>query len=140
VKWLKGISMLLGRILLAWLFLMAGFGKLTGYEMTKQYMEAKGMTLVPFFLISAAIFEILGGLALLLGYKTRWGALLLIIMLVPATLIFHDFWNLAPPDDYLQRMMFGKNLGILGGLFTILGCGGGMLAFDNYCRHKHEKQ
>lgn len=135
MKWFKGSAMFIGRLLLAILFIKAGVGKFMAFEDTQHYMEANGMTLVPFFLVVAAILEILGGLALLLGYKTRWGALLLIIVLVPATIIFHNFWN---PDRAMQFQAFFNNLGILGGLFTILGCGGGVISLDNCCRKKHE--
>ena len=69
---------LVGRILLSAIFLLSGFGKIADFAGTQQYMANSGMPLTAFFLVGAIILEVVGGLAVLLGYKTRWGAFALV--------------------------------------------------------------
>jgi len=85
-------------------------------------------------LLPAAIaVELLGGLSLLLGFFSRYGALLLILFLLPATFIFHDFWNIPESEAMALRMqmiMFMKNMAIMGGLSYIVSFGSGALSID----------
>ena len=74
--------------------------------------------------------------SLILGYKTRFGASLLLIFLIPSTLIFHDFWNVTETEFMTQQILFLKNLAIFGGLLNILSIGPGGLAFDSCCCKK----
>lgn len=135
---LCSFSMLAGRVLLSIIFILSGVGKFVDYNSTAQYMAAKGMTMVPFFLIVAAVVELLGGLSLLLGYRTRWGAALLILYLIPVTGIFHDFWMIEDPAmRQMQVIEFLKNIAIMGGLFYVLGAGGGKWSFDACCGSHH---
>ncbi len=67
---------------------------------------------------------------LLLGFKARVGAVLLIIFLIPATLIFHNFWAFEGMERQMQMIMFMKNLAILGGLLLVLGLGPGPISVD----------
>jgi uncharacterized membrane protein YphA (DoxX/SURF4 family) len=60
-------------------------------------MTSEGMVAVTFFLFMAIAVELAGGLSLLLGFRARWGALLLAAFLIPVTLIFHDFWPASNP-------------------------------------------
>lgn len=122
---------LLGRILMSVIFLMAGIGKFMDPSGTSLYMASKGMPMVPFFLYAAAIVEVLAGAFLLLGLKTRIAALILVLFLIPATLIFHDFWNSSPADVAAQMVNFLKNLAIIGGLFYIIGNGAGKFSIDH---------
>ncbi len=136
---LCSLGLLLGRICLSAIFIISGIGKFMDPTGTAAYMTAKGMTMVPFFLYAAAIVEIIGGLAILLGLKARWGAALLLLYLIPLTYIFHDFWNLAAPANQLQIIFFLKNLAIFGGLLYVLCTGAGHFGFDACCRSKSEK-
>lgn len=116
---------LLARILIVAIFLMSGLGKIFDPQTTMGYMQAMGMPAVGFFLAMAIIFEVLGGLSVLLGYKTKWGAGALMIFLIPTTLIFHT--NFA---DQMQMIMFMKNLAILGALIGLAVNGAGSLSLD----------
>lgn len=127
------IGKLLGRICLSVIFLFAGVGKLVNYEGTLQFMSSVGITMTPFFLIAAAAVEILGGLSLLLGYKTRLGALVLLLYLIPVTIIFHNFWALEGTDRQEQLIMFLKNLAIFGGLLFVASSAPGCLSVDACC-------
>jgi len=123
----------LGRLCLSAIFILAGINKFMDPSGTAAYMAAKGMSMIPFFLYSAAVIEIAGGLSLLIGFKARWGALLLILFLIPTTLIFSSFWN-EPAETYnLQMIEFLKNLGIIGGLLYVLATGAGKWSFDHCC-------
>lgn len=135
---LASLGMLLGRIAIGTLFILAGLGKFMDVEGTSAYMASKGMTMIPFFLYSAAIIEILAGLALIVGFKTRWAALLLALFIIPTVLIFHDFWNLeGPVARAVELTAFLKDWAIFGGLLYIAAIGGGKYAIDNCCRDKH---
>jgi putative oxidoreductase len=116
----------LGRLFLSVIFLKSGIGKIFSFAGTQQFMEAKGMPIAALFLVFAIILEIGGGLSVLLGYKTKWGALALILFLIPTTLIFHNQLS-----DQVQLGMFIKNFAILGGLFMVVSFGAGPLSLDN---------
>ena len=111
---------LLSRIFLSALFLWSGTNKILNPISTQENMSAHGMPLTLFFLVGAIALEIFGGLSVLLGIKIRWGAAMLIIFLIPATLIFHtDF------STEIEQAMFLKNLALLGGLMMLIQYGGG---------------
>lgn len=124
------IGSLIGRILLATIFILAGFGKITGWEGTAGYMTSRGMPAIPFFLTLAIIFELLGGLSILVGFKTKIGALALFLFLVPTTLVFHNFWTYPEAQQQMQMIMFLKNLAIMGGLLMLAAAGPGPLSLD----------
>lgn len=115
----------LGRIFLSVIFLMAGLNKITNFAGTQKYMAAYGIPLTAFFAVCAIILEIAGGLSVLLGYKTRWGAFALVIFLIPTTLIFHTKFS-----EQIQVVMFMKNMAILGGLLLLASFGPGPLSVD----------
>lgn len=120
----------LGRLLLSLIFITSGINKILNFSGTAGYMESKGMPLVPLFLTAAIVLELAGGLSLLLGFKARVGALLLIVFLIPTTLIFHNFWALEGADRQMQMIHFMKNLAILGGLLVVFGLGPGPVSLD----------
>ena len=103
MEWLKAFAILIGRILLVLIFLNSGIGKIGNFEGTAQYMAKFGMPYTNFFLLGAIFFELVGSITVILGYFTRFGALLLLIFLIPTTLIFHT--NFADPnaDDSLYE-------------------------------------
>jgi putative oxidoreductase len=124
------MMVLTGRVLLALIFISSGLSKIPGWDSTVQYMEAHGMPFVPLFLFPAIFIEVIGGLSILTGFKTRIGALALLIYLVPVTLIFHAFWAEQGMDRQIQMVNFMKNLAIMGGLFGIAAHGAGILSLD----------
>ena len=73
----------------------------------------------PFLLIVSTLFEFLGGLLILLGIREKLGAFLLILVLIPATILMHQFWFIEGPQRELQVVHFLKNLAILGGLLIV---------------------
>lgn len=117
---------LIARTFLAILFVRAGLTKIPGFAGTQQMMADAGIPLTSLALVLAILIEVLGGLSIIVGFKARWGAILLILFLIPATLIFHN--PIANPD---QAIHFFKNLSILGGLLLIWSYGAGPISIDS---------
>lgn len=124
------VGLLLGRLFLSVIFLIAGLSKFANYDSTAAYMISKGIPMLPYTLVAAALCEILGSLSLILGYKARWGALLLLIFIIPTTIIFHNFWSYEGPQQQQQFIEFLKNLGIIGGLILAATTGPGKYSID----------
>ena len=119
----KNVSELIGRTLLSVLFLLSGVGKIGAYAATAAYMSSVG---VPGVLLPVVIAtEVLGALAIILGWHTRIAALLLAGYSLLAALIFHA--NFA---DQIQMIMFLKNVSIAGGFLLLVGNGAGPLSLD----------
>jgi putative oxidoreductase len=115
---------LAGRILLAHIFLLAGFNKITGYSGTQGYMEAMG---VPGMLLPLVILlEVGGALALIAGWQTRLAAYALALFSIVSALIFHS--NLG---DQMQMILFMKNWAMAGGLLVLAANGAGAFSLDN---------
>ena len=123
-------GLLAGRILLVYIFLLSGYGKITNFAGTAGYMAKYGMPMIEFFLVCAILLELVGSLMLVVGWKARWGALALIVFVVPTTLIFHAYWAVPPEQAYGQMIQFQKNLAILGGLLYAALMGPGKLSLD----------
>lgn len=140
MKAIRSLLIFFARIAIAAIFIFSGASKIMFYDQTAQYMAAKGFTYIPVFLIGAAIVELVGGLCLLLGYKTRFGAALLLLFLIPTTLIFHNFWGVPEGEKMLQQIMFLKNLAIFGGLIYVLCDGAAGCSVDACCRHKEPEE
>jgi putative oxidoreductase len=117
---------LIARTFLAIIFVRAGFDKaFLDFAGTQQQMADAGIPIPFIVLIFTIAFQILGGISLIVGYKAKIGAILLIIFLIPATLVFHN-----PIVDPTQMTDFMKNLAILGGLLMVVAFGSGALSLD----------
>lgn len=121
---LRNLADAAGRTLLASLFVISGLGKLSAYAGTAGYMEAMG---VPGALLPLVIaLEVLGGLAIVAGFKTRIVATLLAVFSIASAALFHN--NLG---DQIQQIMFLKNIAIAGGLLLLAARGAGGWSIDN---------
>ena len=121
---------LIGRVLLALLFIPAGFSKIGGFAKTADYIASKG---VPFqeLAAAAAIGVELGlGLLLLIGWQTRWAALGIAFFTVVITFIFHNFWAVPAEQIMAQQQSFFKNIAVVGGLLTVAAWGAGAWSVD----------
>ena len=121
---------LAGRLLLAYVFVPAGWGKLVGFAATVGYIASKGVPLPELCAAVAVAAELGLGLALLFGFKTRWAALGLAIFVAVITPIFHTYWAVPEAQAMMQKLNFDKNLGIIGGLLALSAFGAGRLSFD----------
>jgi putative oxidoreductase len=121
---LQTIAAPVGRILISLMFVTSGFSKISGYAGTQGYMEAMG---VPGALLPLVIaVEVLGGLAVILGWHTRIAAFLLAGFSLLSALLFH-----ANFGDQMQMIMFMKNIAIAGGFLMIVSQGAGAYSLDN---------
>jgi putative oxidoreductase len=119
----KNVSELAGRILLSVLFLLSGLGKIGAYSATAAYMSSVG---VPSVLLPVVIAtEVLGAIAIILGWQTRITALLLAGYALLTALVFHA--NFA---DQIEMIMFLKNVSIAGGFLLLVATGAGPLSLD----------
>ncbi len=122
---------LIGRLLLAYLFVPAGIAKLgAGFAGTVGYIASKGLPLPEVLAAVAIAIEIGAGLALLVGLQTRWAALLLALFTLAAALFFHNYWGVPAEQAVVQQLMFNKNLGIAGGLLALAALGAGAWSID----------
>jgi putative oxidoreductase len=126
----QSVVLLVGRILMSVLFLWAAAAKLMALQGTVSYMASKHMPYIYWFLAGALFLQIAGGISLLLGYRARWGVWMLIIFIIPASVVFHDFWNSSGSTRLIEQMMFMKDMAILGGLFAFTVAGPGSYSFD----------
>jgi putative oxidoreductase len=94
-------------------------------------MESKGFPVVPLFQIGAIGVELAGGLSILLGFKARWGAVLLFLYLIPVSLVFHDFWAYTGMERNMQMAHFFKNVAIMGGMLLLTAFGPGGYSVDS---------
>jgi len=121
---------LAGRVLFSIIFLVGGLGHFSAQSIG--YASAQGVPMASVLVPFSGIVSIAGGLSILLGYKAKLGAWLLIIFLVPVTFMLHKFWTI--PDPMMRQMdtaMFLKNLGLLGAAFFIAFSGAGPLSVDD---------
>jgi putative oxidoreductase len=121
---------LLGRVLIALIYLLSGFEKFTGFESTVGYIASKNLPLPQVAAIGAIIVELGGGTMLVVGWKARWAAAVLLGFTALAGLIFHNFWAAPALEAANQTTHFLKNVSILGGLLYVVVHGSGPLSIE----------
>jgi putative oxidoreductase len=126
----KDWAALLGRMLLAILFVISGFGKIPGFEGTAAYIASKGFPMPQVLAALAVLFELGGGIAVAIGWKTRWAAGALALFMIVITPIFHNFWGVPPQEAMNQQVHFMKNVSILGGILLLFAFGPGRYSID----------
>ena len=127
---MQDILALVGRILIAYLFIPAGIGKLMGFAGTVGYITSAGLPLPEVAAVIAIIVELGFGIALLLGFKTRFVASVLAVFTVVAALAFHKYWAAPDAMKMMQTVNFNKNIAIAGGLLALAAFGAGRLSID----------
>jgi putative oxidoreductase len=121
---------LIGRLLIAALFLPAGLAKLSGFEGTVGYITSVGLPMPTAAAVAALAVEILGSVALILGFQTRVAAAVLALFTLVASIYFHAFWVAAPEQAFVQQLLFFKNIGLIGGLMVLVSSGAGAWSLD----------
>lgn len=121
---------LAARILMAVLFLIAGWGKIGGFAGTAGYIASKGLPLPEVGAAIAIVVEFGGALALIAGFQTRLVALVMAVFTVITGLVFHNFWAMPAEQVMVNQIMFMKNLSIAGGLLMMSAFGAGALSLD----------
>lgn len=129
---------LIGRWLLAAIFLMSGIAKLTDTAGTAAHMSQAGIPYAETLALVAGVAEVAGAASLILGFLTRIGAAGLIVFMIPATLIFHAFWSYEGAERMPQMLNFMKNLAIIGGLSALVAFGAGRISLDRKMRRQRD--
>jgi putative oxidoreductase len=125
----KAAVVVLGRLLFAAIFLMAGLGHFSKQEIG--YAAAQGVPLASIAVPFSGVLALAGGLSILLGYRAKLGAWLLVLFLVPVTVMMHNFWAVKDPMmAQMQMIMFMKNVSMLGAALLITQVGAGPLSLD----------
>jgi len=127
---IQQLGPLVGRLLIAALFIPAGLGKLAGFEGTVGYIASQGLPLPQLGAALAIVVELGVAAALLVGWRTRWAALILAAFTLAAGAIFHAYWALPADQQMMQSIMFWKNVAIAGGLLFVAAHGAGRYALD----------
>jgi putative oxidoreductase len=126
----QNLAALVGRILLAVIFIISGFGKISGFEGTVGYIASKGLPMPQVVAALTILVELGGGIALAVGFKARWAALALAIFTLVAAIIFHNFWAAEAAQKMAQQINFLKNIAITGGMLMVFAFGPGRYSVD----------
>ena len=119
-----------GRALFALIFITSVFGHFS--RATIEQASAHGVPFATVLVPAAGMLALVGGVLVVLGYRARFGAFLVLLFLVPVTLVMHKFWGIADPQvAQLQRVMFMKNAAIAGGALLIMYWGSGPYSLDS---------
>jgi|SRR6266404_2664670 putative oxidoreductase len=131
----KSAIVLIGRFFFALIFLMSGPNHFS--PQTIAYAASQGVPLASIAVPLSGIIAMAGGLSILLGYRAKIGAWLIVLFLVPVTLMMHNFWTMHDPTTAQMNMiMFMKNMAMLGGALLISQFGSGPLSLDNRNRKR----
>ena len=121
---------LLARILMMVLFVMSGWGKLTGFQGTVGYMASTGAPMPAVAAGIAVVMEFGVGIALLIGFWTRPLAILMALFVLGTSFIAHSYWDMVGDMEAANKIQFYKNLSIMGGLFLLAAVGPGKYALQ----------
>ena len=119
-----------GRVLLALMFILAGFSKLGNIQGTAGYIASGGLPFASVLAVVVGLLELLGGLAIAVGFQARWAALALGLFTLAASVLFHKFWAVPDEQVMVQQLLFMKNLSVAGGLLIVAALGAGPASVD----------
>ncbi|MGH8701495.1 MAG: DoxX family protein [Burkholderiales bacterium] len=121
---------LLGRMLIAFIFLHSAYDKAAHFSRSAAVMAAKGIPMARLLLVPAILVMLGGGLTILLGWHAPWGALALLLFMMVALAFYHPFWKVAPEQRPNELLHFTKNIALMGAMLFIIGMGPGPLSID----------
>ena len=125
------VLILLGRILLAWVFVGVAYGTITNFAGSLSYFTSLKLPAPALFTWVALLLELVMSVGLILGIGTRYAAILIFVFVVVATAIAHRYWEYpAGPQQIGQYNNFLKNISIMGGALTIFVTGAGRFSLD----------
>jgi putative oxidoreductase len=126
----QGLPLLVGRVLLALIFVTAGFSKLSGLQGTAGYIGSVGLPAPMLLAVAAGVVELVAGVLIVVGWQARWAALALAGFTAVASVLFHNYWAMPAEQQMMQQLMFMKNVSIVGGLLVLFAFGAGPLSLD----------
>ena len=130
------IVLLIGRVLLGWIFMRSGYGKLFNVEAYAATFPVRGLP--PFLAYIAVPVEFFGGIALIFGLATRYVVLMMVVFMLVATFSSHRYWQYTDVNvRRVQDSNFYKNLAMLGGFGFLFVCGSGRFSVDGWLRRRN---
>ena len=126
----QGLPLLVGRVLLALMFVTAGFSKLTALEGTAGCIASVGLPAPMLLAVAAGVVELVAGVLIIVGWQARWAALALAVFTVVASVLFHNYWAKPADKAFMEQLMFMKNMSVTGGLLVLFAFGAGALSLD----------
>jgi putative oxidoreductase len=126
----KSYVSVIGRVLLALMFILSGFGKLTDIQGTAGFIASGGLPAPAVLAVVVGLLELLGGLALVVGYQVRLVGLVLALFTLAASVVFHAYWSAPAAQQYVTQLLFMKNISVAGGLLLVSALGAGPLSLD----------
>lgn len=124
------VAPLIGRILIALFLIPSGVGKIGGFSATAAYIASVGLPAPALGVVIAIVVEVLIAAMLLVGFKARWAALVLVVFCLVTAFFFHNYWAAPPEQQLMQHINFYKNCAIAGGLLFIYAFGPGPYSLD----------
>lgn len=121
---------LLARLLMAALFLPAGISKIGGFAGTAGYIGSVGLPLPEVGAAIAILVEVVAPILLIVGLFTRPAAVVLAVFTLVASVFFHAYWSVPAEQQFMQSLLFWKNIGVVGGLLAIAAFGAGAFSVD----------
>ena len=121
---------LIGRILIVALFLPAGLSKMAGFEGTLGYFASLGIPAPTFALAATIVIEVVGSIALLIGFQTRLVAIIMALFTLAAAVTGHAFWAAPADAAFIAQLLFFKNIAVMGGLLVLASAGAGGFSID----------
>jgi putative oxidoreductase len=122
---------LTGRVLLALIFILSGPGKILSAQATAAFMASGGLPNSPALAVLVGVFELVAGLALAFGVRSRWAALSLAVFTLVASLMYHAYWAAPADQQFVQQLLFTKNIGLVGALLFVAGFGAGAWSWES---------
>jgi putative oxidoreductase len=129
-QFLSKFGPLVGRILMAVIFVWSGTGKIGNFSGTAAYMAHQGVPLTELALVITIVVELGGAAMLILGWKARIAAGVMFLWMIPVTLMFHNFWAVPADQQMIMKIMFLKNLAMMGGFLYIMTFGSGPYSLE----------
>ena len=121
---------LIGRLLIVALFLPAGLGKIAGFEGTLGYFASLGIPAPVFALLATIVIEVLGSIALIVGFQTRIVAVIMAVFTLAAAVTGHAYWAAPADAAFIAQLLFFKNIAVMGGLLVLASAGAGSFSID----------
>ena len=126
----QNVLNLIGRLLIVALFLPAGLGKISGFEGTLGYFASLGIPVPVFALVVTIVIEVIGSIALLVGFHTRLVAIVMAIFTLLAAVTGHAYWAAPADAAFIAQLLFFKNIAVMGGLLVLASAGAGSFSID----------
>jgi putative oxidoreductase len=128
---LKTPLVLVGRLLIALMFVQSGYEKLTDLAGTAGYIASGGLPNSTALAALTGIFELVAGIAIAIGFKARWAALLLAGFTLLASFLYHAYRSAPADQQMVVQLLFMKNIAIVGGLLVLAALGAGPASMDS---------